>query len=135
MVRIHPFHRLPDLWVNSNAGLRLAAQHINACYRGNCSSTCMLLTADMIHTLINRNGQKIQKSYTPHNFNNCKQRYDRAKKYLDFPNCTGYAVKAKVHLIEAPALRDAALDASRKSKVFCRKNRSCINFSTLYVRQ
>lgn len=78
-----------------------------------------LLNPPMIYTLINGNGQNMQKAYAPHNFNNWKQRYDRIEKVLDFPNLRiGNVLKAKIHLIEACALKDAALIAIKENPWF-----------------
>jgi aminoglycoside 3-N-acetyltransferase len=61
------------------------------------------------------NGQVVEKTYTPHNFNGYAQRYDRVEHILSAPALrTGMVLAAQAHLIEATALWEAVLDALRR---------------------
>lgn len=71
------------------------------------------------YTLINQQGKKVKKSYSPHNFLNVVQRYDRIETLLGYPGLrTGSVLNAKVHLIEARALRYAAVQALESNPLF-----------------
>lgn len=114
-----PFHRLPDFngqilmlgcGLLPNTSMHAIEETAQAPY---------VLNPPMIYTLINHNGQKTQKSYAPHNFNKWMQRYDRIEKVLEFPKLRiGTVLKAKIHLIEARALMDAALIALQENPWF-----------------
>jgi len=76
------------------------------------AQTPYLLDPPMIYTLIDEQDRKTQKVYSPHNFRNIKQRYDRIEKVLAYPDLrTGHILKAKIHLIEACALKERVLHA------------------------
>lgn len=70
-----------------------------------------LFNPPVFYTLFDAHGQKTEKAYKPHNFTNILQRYDRVDSILDDPDLrTGEVLNAKIHLIEADALRKAALN-------------------------
>ena len=69
-----------------------------------------LLNPPLIYTLIDQQGNIMEKSYMPHRFIDVIQRYDRIESILRNPGLrTGNVLMAKAHLIESSALRDAAL--------------------------
>ena len=114
-----PFHRLADFKgqiLMLGCGLRPnTSMHAIE----EIAQTPYLLNPPMRFTLIDENGQKTQKSYAPHNFKNISQRYDRVEKVLAYPQLrTGGVLKAKVHLIEANALKDCVLQALEKDPWF-----------------
>ena len=66
----------------------------------------------MIYSLVNENGNKFQKLYTPHHFAGFAQCYDRVESILNFPFlCKGHVLAAQAYLMDARALRNAALKA------------------------
>lgn len=78
-----------------------------------------LFNPPLVYTLIDPQGEKMKKSYSPHRFKNVIQRYDRIETVLGYPDLRiGSVLKAKVHLIEAKALRDAVLQALEVNPLF-----------------
>jgi aminoglycoside 3-N-acetyltransferase len=70
-----------------------------------------LFNPPIFYTLIDQHGQKTKKAYKPHNFTNIIQRYDRVESILGDPDLrTGEVLNANIHLIEANALKKAALN-------------------------
>ena len=78
-----------------------------------------LFNPPLVYTLFDQQGKKVEKSYSPHKFINVIQRYDRIESVLGYPGLrTGSVLKAKVHLIEAGALKKAALHALEANLCF-----------------
>ena len=107
-----PFRRLPDF-----AGQILM---LGCCLCPNTSMHAIeelaeppyLFSAPISYTLIDENGDTQQKEYRRHNFQGWEQRYDRVAKILGTPHLqTGKVLAAETHLIDARALREAALQA------------------------
>jgi aminoglycoside 3-N-acetyltransferase len=69
-----------------------------------------LFNPSVVYTLIDEYGQRTEKAYKPHNFINIIQRYDRVESILGDPDLrTGKVLNSKIYLIEASALKEAAL--------------------------
>ena len=78
-----------------------------------------LFNPPLEYTLIDQQGIKMKKSYSPHNFRNVIQRYDRIETILGYPGLRyGNVLNAKVYLIEAYALKDAAARALEANPYF-----------------
>jgi aminoglycoside 3-N-acetyltransferase len=71
------------------------------------------------YRLVLADGSERRKMYTPHNFRGWRQRYDRVAEILRPPDLVRTTVAGAVSvLIEAEAMRDAALAALRKDPLF-----------------
>jgi aminoglycoside 3-N-acetyltransferase len=78
-----------------------------------------LFNPPLVYTLIDQQGEIMKKSYSPHKFKNVIQRYDRIETVLGYPGLLdGTVLKAKVYLIEASALKEAALHALEANPCF-----------------
>ncbi|MFN2235601.1 MAG: AAC(3) family N-acetyltransferase [Anaerolineales bacterium] len=114
-----PFTRLPDFngqilmlgcGLQPNTSMHSIEEIAQAPY---------LFNPPLVYTLIDQLGGKMKKSYSPHKFINVIQRYDRIETVLDYPGLrTGSVLNAKVHLLEASALKDAALHAMGANPCF-----------------
>jgi len=114
-----PFHRLPDFegqilmlgcGLLPNTSMHAIEEFVEPPY---------LFAPPIVYTLIDQNGAISQKEYVRHNFHGWQQRYDRVSEVLENPELkTGKVLQAKTYLIEAQALRDAALQALQADPLF-----------------
>ena len=114
-----PFHRLPEFegqilmlgcGLRPNTSIHAIEELIEPSF---------LFGPPIIYTLTDQNGYKTEKRYTPHHFKGWEQRYDRVTDILTFPDLrVGSIMEANGHLIEARALRKAALGALKKNPLF-----------------
>jgi aminoglycoside 3-N-acetyltransferase len=78
-----------------------------------------LLKSPMQYSVQDEYDQTIQKTYAPHNFQGWTQRYDRVESILSMPELkTGKVLKAESYLIDASALKHAALSALQQDPYF-----------------
>ncbi len=74
-----------------------------------------LFGAPIEYTLVDGAGTRTVKPYIPHDFAGYHQRYDRIEAMLGAPSLrTGRVLAADVHLLDAEAMWQAALDALRR---------------------
>jgi aminoglycoside 3-N-acetyltransferase len=114
-----PFHRLPDFQgqilmlgcgLKPNTSMHAIEELVEPPY---------LFGKPLVYTLIDEEGHITQKEYIRHNFCGWEQRYDRVGKILDWPHLKfGKVGMAPAYLIEASALKAAALAAIRKEPYF-----------------
>lgn len=114
-----PFHRLPDFdgqvlmvgcGLRPNTSMHAIEELVKPPY---------LFSSAISYTLIDGDGHTIRKKYTRHNFQGWVQRYDRIAEVLDEPQLRlGKVGKAPTYLIEAKALRKAALSALQKNPLY-----------------
>lgn len=72
-----------------------------------------------IYTITDASGRTFEKQYIPHDFAGFTQRYDRAADILAPPALrSGPVGRATAHLIDAAALRDAALEQLRRDPYY-----------------
>ncbi len=105
-----PFHRLPNFGgkiLMLGCGL-LPNTSMHAIEE--IAEVPYALKTPIIYTLFSESGERIQKSYIPHNFAGWAQRYDRVACILKPPYIMdGKILNAHAHLIDASALCEAAL--------------------------
>jgi len=105
-----PFYRLPDIngqILMLGCGL-LPNTSMHAMEE--IAEVPYALKSPIIYTLIAENEVEIQKVFIPHNFVGWVQRYDRVAYILKHPYIrVGNVLNAPAHLMDASALRDAAL--------------------------
>ncbi|MFN2151198.1 MAG: AAC(3) family N-acetyltransferase [Anaerolineales bacterium] len=114
-----PFHRLPEFegqilmlgcGLRPNTSMHAIEELVEPPY---------LFSSPLVYTLIDENGASFQKEYQRHNFQGWEQRYDRVAEILAFPDLRfGNVLSAQAHLIEAQALRKAALQALTKNPLY-----------------
>ncbi len=74
-----------------------------------------LFGARIEYMLVREDGARVVKRYTPHDFAGWRQRYDRVEALLGPAGLrTGRVLEAEAHLLDAAALREAALAALRR---------------------
>jgi aminoglycoside 3-N-acetyltransferase len=114
-----PFTRLPD--INGQILMLGCGLLPNTSMHSieEIAHTPYLFNPPLVYTLIDQQGKKMKKPYSPHRFLNVIQRYDRIETVLGYPCLrTGSVLKAKVYLIEASALKNAALKALEANPCF-----------------
>ena len=114
-----PFQRLPDFdgqilmlgcGLRPNTSMHAIEELVTPSY---------LFDSPILYTLIDGDGHTIQKKYTRHSFQGWVQRYDRIAELLIEPQLRVGKVKgAPTYLIEANALREAALSALHKAPLY-----------------
>lgn len=114
-----PFHRLPDFdgqvlmlgcGLRPNTSMHAIEELVKPPY---------LFGSAILYTLVDGDGHTIQKKYTCHNFRGWIQRYDRVAEVLDEPQLRlGMVGEAPTYLIEAKAMRKAALSALHKNPLY-----------------
>lgn len=114
-----PFHRLPDFdgkilmlgcGLRPNTSMHAIEELVTPSY---------LFDSPIPYTLIDGDGHTIRKEYTCHSFKGWVQRYDRITEVLAEPQLRlGKVKEAPSYLIEAHALREAALSALHKDPLY-----------------
>jgi aminoglycoside 3-N-acetyltransferase len=114
-----PFHCLPDFYgqilmlgcgLRPNTSMHAIEELVEPPY---------LFSTPITYTLMDEKGRTFQKEYTRHNFNGWQQRYDRVAEILGEPHLRfGKVWNASTYLIDAAALRTAALGELRKNPLF-----------------
>jgi aminoglycoside 3-N-acetyltransferase len=114
-----PFHRLPDFegqilmlgcGLRPNTSMHAIEELVEPPY---------LFNPPILYTLTDENGTTTQKEYIRHNFHDWHQRYDRIAEVLAPPDLrTGKVLEAQSHLIEASALKSAALVQLKRNPLF-----------------
>ena len=111
-----PFHKLPEIGgyilmlgcgLKPNTSMHAIEECIEPRY---------LFGAPFVYELTDEQGVSTTKLYTPHNFNNWEQRYDRVAAYMKAPGLRqGTVLNAHCYLVNAQALWAAVLKEMRKN--------------------